>query len=327
MVKVRGLVLGTAFLAACVVGSPAAHAAVVCQWETTDLPVPAGVTFNDVLAASDSGEWALGQGYDAEFRNGVFAWRNGVPVGEFLRQEAAHADINDSGVLMSNDFGRAYRITGGLRENLQPAPGTTEPWAQDMNNAGDVAGLSGRMSMYGPLLVWPAGSTTPRELPNTRNGLVRFVKGIDDAGNVVAVEFGPVNQHFSHVWDRDGNQTRLETLPGDYSADVEVINDGRIFGKSVPRDWQQPSTVVEWGLDGKIVRTFPEFYNPLDANAAGHVLGQRSGEGVRNGVWRGPGQLDTPPGLWASDLADNGDVYGTESDENFKSRPRHARCG
>lgn len=325
--KVRGLVLSTAFLAACVVGSPAAHAAVACQWVTTDLAVPAGITFNNVLAASDSGEWVLAEGDDAEFRNGVFAWRDGVPVGEFVRQEAGHADINDSGVLMSNNFDAAYRITNGVRERLEPAPGTAQPWAQDINNAGDVAGLSGRMGLYGPLLVWPAGSTTPRTLPNTSNGLVRFVKGIDDAGNVVAVEYGPLNQRFSHVWDRDGNQTRLETLPGDYSAEVEVIRDGRIFGKSEHQDWNQPKTVVEWGLDGKIVRTFPEFYNPLDANAAGHVLGQVEGEGARNAVWRAPGELDTPPGLWASDLADNGDVYGVEYDGSFYGKPRHARCG
>ncbi|WP_143086803.1 hypothetical protein [Lentzea flaviverrucosa] len=317
--------MSAAFLAACVVGSPTAYAAAACEWVTTDLPVPAGVTFNDVHAGSDNGEWVLGQGYDAAYVAGTFVWHNGVPTGEFIPQ-ARVGDVNNYGVLMSNANDAAYRIKDGVRERLEPAPeSSSRSWGEHINNAGDVAGLSGYMSMYGPVLVWPAGSTTPRELPNTRNGLVRIVKGIDDAGNVVALEMGPVNQHFSHVWDRDGRQTRLETLPGDYSADVEFIRDGRIFGKSVPQDWQQPSTVVEWGMDGKVVRTFPEIYNPLDVDASGHVLGQVSNS--RNAVWRGPGQLDTPPGLQGVLMAENGDVYGTESDENFKSRPRHARCG
>jgi len=329
MVKFRGLVLSTAFLAACVVGSPVAHAAATCEWVTTDLPLPAGSTFYEVYAASDNGEWVLGAGAAASLGSGTFFWHNGAQDSGFIPDAGGSSDVNNSGVMMINADDSSYRVANGVRERLEPAPNTTtRSWGQHINNAGDVAGLSGSMAFYGPLLVWPAGSSTPRELPNTSNGLVRFVKGIDDDGNVVAREHGPLNQRISHVWDRDGNQTRLDTLPGDYSAEVAFIRNGRIFGMSVPQDWQGPSTVVEWGLDGKIVRTFPEFLGPVDANASGHLLGYvpSSGTQAEYAVWRGPGELDTPLGLSGQRLADNGDVLGTKYDEN-SSTPRHARCG
>lgn len=323
MVKVRGLVLSTAFLAACVVGSPAAHAAAACEWVTTPLPVPAGVVFHGVYAASDSGEWVLGQGENASYEKGTFVWRNGMPTGEFIPQLGTVGDVNDSGVLVSNVGDAGYRIGNGVRERLEPAPGTSWSWGEHINNGGDVAGMSG---LRGPLLVWPAGSTTPRELPNTRNGPDRVVKGIDDDGNVVAVEYGPPGKWSSHVWDRDGNRTALEPLAADHRAEVEFIRNGRIFGRSAPHDGQRPGTVVEWGLDGEIVRTFPEFSRPVDANASGHVLGQVSVEGEHNAVWREPGQLDTPPGVHGLVLADSGDVYGNARKDN-ELQPRHARCG
>ncbi|WP_394616399.1 hypothetical protein JNUCC0626_43175 [Lentzea sp. JNUCC 0626] len=321
--------MSTAFLAACVVGSPAAHAAAACEWVTSDLPLPAGSNFYGVYAASDNGEWVLGDGWNTSLGSGTFFWHNGAQANGFIRDAGPSSDVNNSGVMMINGDDAAYRVANGVRERLEPHPGSSyRSWGQRINNEGDVAGLSGYMSLHGPLLVWPAGSSTPRELPNTRNGLVRFVKGIDDDGNVVAMENGPLSQRFSHVWDRDGNQTRLETLPGDYSAEVESIRNGRIFGRSVPQDWQQPSTVVEWGLDGKIVRTLPGLYNVEDSNASGHVLAQvpSSGSQAEYAVWRGPGELDTPPGLTGQRLADNGDVTGTLYDEN-SSTPRYARCG
>jgi uncharacterized membrane protein len=323
--KVKGLMVGTAFLAACVVVSPTAHAAASCEWVTTDLPVPAGATFDNVFAASDSGEWVLGDGTNATFERGTFVWHNGVPTEEFHPEIGSTADVNNSGVLMLNGDNTAHRVKDGVRERLEPAAGKTTAWGENINNNGDVVGVSGHMSLYGPLVVWPAGSATPRELPGTRDGFVRFAKGMDDDGNVIGQEFVTENQRISRDWDRYGAMTRLGTLPGHYSAHAEVIRSGRIFGRSEPQDWQQPGAVVEWGLDGKIVRTFPEFHNVLDANTSGHVLGMMPAGG-RNAVWRAPGQLDIAFDLWANVLADNGDVYGTEYDENHVGRPRHARC-
>ena len=318
-------VVGAAVLAACVVVSPTAHAAASCNWVTTDLPVPAGKTFYNLIAGSDDGEWVLADVYDASLGNGVLVWRDGVPQEQFFPESTRVVEVNNSGVLLANGDG-AHRIKDGVRERLEPATGKTEASGDSINNAGDVAGLSGSYGMYGPIVVWPAGETTPRELPGTRNGLVRFVKGIDDHGNVIAKETGPESQAISRVWDRNGVMTRLETLPGDYSAYAEVIRNGRIFGRSEPRDWSaQPSTVVEWGLDGKIVRTFQEFSHMHDANAAGAVLVQTA-EGYR-AVSRAPGELDTPPDLDAVLLADNGDVHGIKYEGNNRSRPRYSSCG
>ena len=322
--KFSGTILSAAFLAACVVGAPTAHAAVSCNWVTTDLPLAPGVRYSGLQTGSDNGEWLLADGWHPWLKDGSFTWHNGALEGPFRSGGSRLRDVNNSGVLLGNDDTSPYRIEHGVVTRLEPVPGEPRPWAEQINNLGDVTGIAGHMGLYGPVVVWPAGSTTPRELPGTRNGLVRFVRGIDDGGNVIALEYGPEGQVISRVWNRDGVMTVLETLPEHYSAYVEFIRDGRIFGTSEPRGGTRAA--VEWGLDGKIVRTYPELYQPLDVNASGHVLGATLASGP-NLVWRAPGQVDALPAVYGTVLADNGDVYGTEYDANNVGRPRQVRCG
>ncbi|MDX8034412.1 hypothetical protein SK803_29700 [Lentzea sp. BCCO 10_0856] len=325
--RCRALAVSTAFLAACVMGSPTAHAA-ACNWVTTDLPVGPGVTSAGVIGGSDNGDWVVSYGFHPWLKSGTFTWYKGQLRGSFRSsQETGVADVNNSGVLMGNGGpGGTVRITNGVTERMQPAAGSTETWGESINNRGDVVGLSSETSLYGPVVVWPVGSTTPRELPDTRNGLVRFVAGIDDDGNVAARETGAENRTISRVWNSAGVMTELEPLPGHYSTYAEVIRNGRIFGQSQPSG-SHIGVVVEWGLDGKIVRSFPEYYSALDANASGHVLGARQGQDVRNGVSRVPGEIDTPTGIWGTLLADNGDVYGSVPDSAHTGHPAVSRCG
>ncbi|MFI6101610.1 hypothetical protein ACIA8G_39200 [Lentzea sp. NPDC051213] len=319
--------LGMAAALAVALAAPgAAQAQAACTWVTTDLPLADGFSGIRVSGSSDNGEWVLGEGYHSQHQNATVVWRDGVVHG--VHPESAKVfDVNNSGTVVGMSDSLPFRIENGVREQLEPATGKTQAIASHINNSGAAAGQSGPYSLYGPLLVWEPGSTTPRELPGTRNGLVRFVKGFDDQGNVVAQEVGPLSRRISHVWDRNGNQTRLEPLPGDYSAYVESISGGRIFGTSVHAEPLEGRTVVEWGLDGKIVRTIPELADVYDSNAAGEVLGQAAGDGV--GLWRSPGEyVPVTADLWPDAVDESGAVYGYGyRPGNDNQVPRYARCG
>ncbi|GLY49415.1 hypothetical protein [Lentzea sp. NBRC 102530] len=317
-------------LAVAMVAPAAAQAEAACAWGIEELPLPSRneFYFYDVKGGSDNGEWVLGDGYDLATGGGItiLAWRDGVLQPERYGGYTV-SDVNNSGVMAGGERGDAYRVVNGVREALGKVRGVGAAAAQHINNAGDVLGISGpTFSDRGPLVVWPAGSTTPTMLPGTDDGVVRVPAGIDDGGNVIAQEERPDGQTWGRVWDRAGRATRLDTLPAHDSAVPQIISNGRIFGWSSSRF--DGRNVVQWGLDGKIVRVLTELDFARDANASGRVLGRtwiRQDVGVVNA----PGEVELLPRLsYGVVLADNGDVYGTyDGPGSNNATPLHARCG
>ncbi|GHH51449.1 hypothetical protein [Lentzea cavernae] len=316
--------MSTAFLAACVVGSPAAHAAAACERVVEELPVPAQLySFYDVLGGSDNGEWVLGRGYHWPKGVVTFAWHKGVPQADFYASGVVE-DVNNSGVLVGQAQGAARRVVNGVPEALADAPGSAASRAQHVNNPGDVLGMSGSSGDRGQLVVWPGGSTWPRVLPGTNDGVARVPVGITDDGTAVARVTSPGGTVQGHAWDRTGNRVALEALPGHDSVSPEFVAAGRIFGSSSQGSGARKP--VEWGLDGKVVRTLPELDYVNDANASGQVLGKTWIE-QHVGVVRAPGQVEVLPGFTIGMvLADNGDVYGAHYGTD-RHTPLHARCG
>jgi hypothetical protein len=289
---------GAAVLAVSALVAPTtAHAEAGCEWITTDLPVPAG--YNGYSLVGDGTEWIATGGW----ARSATVWHQDVPATREFAEQRIPTGVNGSGVLVTANESNAWRGA----EALAPLPGKTKAWARSINAGGEVLGLSGTA-----VVVWPAGSTTPRLLEGTDNGLWWIEKGLDDAGNAIGYAVGPVSQDLGHVWDRQGTRTSLQVLPGHYEAQPEVIHDGRVFGFSMPKDAYDARVWVEWNLQGEIVRTMPG--EVLGVNDAGDVLVNRATDG-QTGVQRVDGRFDPlPADVSASVLTENGDVYGTIGD-------------
>lgn len=305
-----------AALAFAVVVPGTAQAEAACTWVMSDLPLPAGNDGVYGLETSADGVWAVDKGWG---RTAV-VWQGAQARLVKFREDTIVWDVSGTGTLAGNTMTQSFRQTAaGVREVLQPLPGSTgRTWITAINTAGEVAGTSD-----GKLVVWPADSSTPRALPDPDNRRGWTVRGIDEEGRVVAHTIIGGGDYVGYVWDRDGNRARLETLPGDNSVEPVAVRGGRVVGSSGP-DSNVLGTVVEWGPDGKIVRTLPSMnHYAFDINARGDVVGVADGKIV---VVRPTGETEPLEDGNDLNMADNGDVLGIFGDANGNSIPRRATC-
>lgn len=157
-------------------------------------------------------------------------------------------------------------------------------------------GLSG-----GAVVVWPAGSDTPRVLPGTDDGRAWSVAGIDSAGRVAAWDGAGAG----YVWDRDGAGVALQPLPGHSSVRPRAIRNGWIVGESSDG---VNTVIVTWDLNGAITRTLTGLESAVDINASGDVLG-RDGSAVV--VWHSPNHVEqVSTTITPVALSDSGVVHG-----------------
>jgi hypothetical protein len=290
----------------------AAQAEAACAWVFTDLPVPAGSDGVYGIAASADGGWAAEKGWG---RSAV-VWQGAEARLVKFREDTIVWDVSGTGTLAGNTKTGSFRQSAaGVREVLQPLAGSTgRTWVTAINNAGEVAGTSG-----GKLVVWPADSTEPRVLPDPDNRSGWTVRGIDEEGRVVAHTIIGGGDYAGYLWDRDGNRAQLETLPGNNSVEPVAVRAGRVVGSSGP-DSNVLGTVVEWGPDGKIVRTLPSMnHYAFDINARGDVVGVADGAAV---VVRPTGEIESLENGNDLKMTDSGDVLGIFG--NYV--PRRATC-
>ncbi|NKE61241.1 hypothetical protein FXN61_32500 [Lentzea sp. PSKA42] len=147
------------------VAPTAAQAETGCQWIRTNLPVPAGQS--SVGPLSGDGDWLT----STTWGESVVVWHHEVPATVEFPEERVVRDITQDGVLLSAGEDGLWRG----EEQLEELPGRSST-VHSINADGEVAGTSG-----GALSVWPAGSTSPRLLEGTDDGLTWWTKGIDDA--------------------------------------------------------------------------------------------------------------------------------------------------
>jgi probable HAF family extracellular repeat protein len=146
------------------------------------------------------------------------------------------AGINDAGDLVgtltdATTFRtHAFVHRGGVYTRLTPLPGPYGTDAIDINNRGDVLGTSNG----GNCVVWPAGSTTPVQLPMAGR-YVHRVRRINDNGDVIgAVSGAPGTGVFysAALW-RNGQFIDLGAWPGGIESYAYGINSqGTIVGVS-----------------------------------------------------------------------------------------------
>lgn len=313
-------VLASAVALALTMAAPVvAQAESACTWTTTDLPVPAGSYVYGVDSASSDGEWAA----TGSWGHSTVVWHGNEARLVRFTESTIVKGVSAAGTLAANTDTEAFRRSAsGVRERLLPLPGTTgRTWADSINSSGEVAGKSG-----GYLVVWPADSATPRRLPDPDNRRGWVVRDIDDEGRVIARTVIGGGDYVGYLWDRDGNRVQLEMLPGDRSVDPVAVRGGRVVGSSGPNS-NVLGTVVEWGADGRIVRSLPSVsWYAMDINARGDVLGVTGDRPVV--IVRPTGETEAVDGLaWGQQIADDGEVLGVLSDPNGGVvTPRRATC-
>ncbi|MGI5505571.1 hypothetical protein [Lentzea sp. CA-135723] len=281
------LAAGVAVLMSSALVAPvAAQADTGCEWIRTDVTFPAGVRPGGLLIGE--GDWMTSTNWSAT----AVVWHQEVPATVVFPEVRGVYDITGDGVLLSSGESGLWR--GG--EKLEPLPGGPRPAARAMNAGGDVVGRSGDA-----LVVWPAGSTSPRVLEGTDDGRKWWATGIDDAGNVIGQVDG--EQDSGYVWGPQGGRTELQPLEGHDEASPSLVHDGRVYGTSVLSGSQ---VAVEWDLNGEIVRTLPGGGAAVAANDAGDLL--MRGESL---VLRGNGRVDPlPSDVFPDVLTESGDVFG-----------------
>ncbi|MER5869325.1 hypothetical protein [Streptomyces sp. NPDC002044] len=262
----------------------------------SDLPVPSGYTTAEARGHAGTGK-VVGTAWKADHREGV-VWTEGVPA--VLPQPRSTpgsnypSEVNPSGVIAGYWVGNdgttsAWRYQSG-RYQFLPGIGTQVSVPTSINGRGDVVGFSRDFT---------GGARTDAVMWRTdRPGSVTgfgegYSAGIDDSRRVVLSTGVMV----------DGDGREIARLQGGQPL---AYQGGRIVGYTGS---SAPHNVVEWGLDGAIVRQIPNGV-PSEVNSSGAVVGTRTG-GIKT-VWRDGGTQDlnspVPTGLNLLGITEDGAV-------------------
>ncbi|WP_327418308.1 hypothetical protein [Streptomyces sp. NBC_01233] len=260
------------------------------------LTVPSGYSTAEARGHAGTGK-VVGTAWKADHREGVL-WSDGIPT--VLPQPRSTPGsnypraINTSGVIAGYWVGNdgttsAWRYQNG-RYQFLPGIGTQTSVPTAINDNGDIAGFS-RYFMGGAktyAVMWRTDH--PDTLVDFGEG---YSEGIDNSRRVVLSTGAMVDGEGREVMRLQGGQ------PLDYRG-------GRIVGYAGS---SSPYTIVEWGLDGKIVRQLPGGV-PSEVNSSGIIVGTRTG-GSKS-VWRDGGTEDltgpVPTGLNMLGITDDGAV-------------------
>lgn len=267
-----------------------------CTWRMSDLPVPSGYTTAEARGHAGTGR-VVGTAWKTDHREGV-VWTDGIPV--VLPQPRSTPGsnypraINSSGVIAGYWIGNdgttsAWRYQNG-RYQFLPGIGTQVSVPTSINGKGDIAGFSryfmGGAKVYA--VMWR--TDRPENVLDFGEG---YSEGIDDSRRVVLSTGVMVDGEGREVMRLNGGQ------PLAYQG-------GRIVGYAGSSD---PYSVVEWGLDGAVVRQIPNGI-PSEVNSSGAIVGTRTG-GIKT-VWRDGGTQDlsspVPAGLNLLGITEDGAV-------------------
>ncbi len=206
-------------------------------------------------------------------------------------------------------------VSGAVIE-LSPITGETYAAASDLNDNGDVAGVSSNNTGADfAAVVWAGGATTPTMLNNAMGGADSAAHSIDNNGRIVGEADDAGNAARAAIWTNSASPSVMltDTLTSTSSSANYIEDSGFIAGEAV--DASGAKHAVVWIVDaagtqiGFVDLGIADTLGGTDAiassvNASGRVVGEyEDNTGVAHAVeWQidGAGALVSGP----TDLAD-----------------------
>jgi len=296
---------------------------------TTELSVAeSGLNYIQTVDLNRRGQ-VLGWGYlDVGVK--VFLWdkKHGYKFIDALAHEleipVKAAALNDRGQIVSTQpiepagaFLRAVIWEQGKNlKFLEPAPGDENSVAADINNHGEVAGISGPYPNESPMgehsVIWDRHGrvTVIPEFPDSTSGRPY---AMNDAGRVVGVNNTPGGGR-GYIWDRksglraiDGLTSGGVGLPSSINDHGEVVGSGNFYNYgSHAIFWSEQTGTVDLGdLPGSIESSYAS-----DINNNRQIVGYATGEGGSAAViWDSQRQIHNLNELLVRDKPDDQYLY------------------
>ena len=194
---------------------------------------------SSAFAISDAG-WVVGDSQtNRQTFRGAFAWQDGAMReidydGAALNDAHAYG-INDIHEVVGDDRGRAFLAHDGIGRDLGVLPGRATSSARDVNNKGQVVGLSADAAGSSHAFLWDLGRI--RDLGTLAGDVASEALALNDASDVVGRSGAQDLSRTRAVLWRDGTPMDLTTLVGapDWIlTSAAAINDvGQIAGAGV----------------------------------------------------------------------------------------------
>jgi probable HAF family extracellular repeat protein len=299
----------------------------ITRYCATVLGVDSGLDYVQIVDLNRRGQ-ALGWGYLGEGVE-VFLWdrKRGYKFIDELAHELeiparAAAGFNDRGQIVGTRsigpdgaFLRAviWKRGKGLRF-LEPAPGDESSVAVDINNRGEVVGISGpypdATAVGERSVIWDRHSrvTVIPEFPDSTGGQPY---AMNDAGQVIGANNTP-DEVRGYIWDRETGLRAIEGVMGDGSSVPSAINDhGEVVGTSSFYNgyygqhaifWSEETGTVDLGdLPGGV-----ELSHAYGINNHRQIVGNGTGQGDGEAViWDSEGQIHNLNELLVRDEPDD----------------------
>jgi probable HAF family extracellular repeat protein len=284
----------------------------ITRYCTSELGADSGLDYIQIVELNRRGQ-TLGWGYLGEGVE-VFLWdrKHGYKFIDELAHEQeiparAAAGFNDRGQIVGTQsiepdgaFVRAviWKRGKGLRF-LEPAPGDESSVAVDINNRGEVVGISGPYPDFSAVgersVIWDRHSrvTVIPHFPDSTNGRPY---AMNDAGQVIGANDTPSGVR-GYIWDRKSGLRAIEGLMDDSSSPSGINDHGDVVGTSSFYNgnygqhaifWSEETGTVDLGdLPGGI-----ENSHASDINNHRQIVGYATGLGSTAAViWDSEGQI------------------------------------
>lgn len=299
----------------------------ITRYCIAELGADSGLDHPHIVELNRRGQ-ALGSGYLGEGVE-VFLWgrkRGYEFIGELAHEQEipvlAAAGFNDRGQIVGTQpiepdgaFLRAviWKRGKGLRF-LEPAPGDENSIAVDVNNRGEVVGISGPYPSESTVgessVIWDRRSRMT-VIPQFPGGIGSRPIAINNAGQVIGAAHTP-EEGYSYIWDRERGLRAIEGLGSNRSISPSAINDhGEVVGASSFYNgsygshaifWSEETGTVDIGdLPGGIENSFASDINN-HRQIVGYATGQSGGEAV---IWDSEGQIHNLNELLVRDEPDD----------------------
>lgn len=299
----------------------------ITRYCIADLGADSGLDYVQIVDLNRRGQ-ALGWGYLGEGVE-VFLWdrKHGYRFIDELAHEQeipvrAAADFNDRGAIIGTQsiepdgaFLRAviWKQSKGL-QFLNPAPGDENSVAVDINNRGEVVGISGPYPSESTLgersVIWDRHShvTVIPHFPDSTGGRPY---AMNDAGQVIGATDTPDGVR-SYIWDRERGLHAIPGFNNQGSASPSALNDhGDVVGTSGFYNgnygqhaffWSEATGTVDLGdLPGGI-----ENSHAYDINNHRQIVGGATGQGDGVAViWDSEGRIHNLNELLVRDEPDD----------------------
>jgi probable HAF family extracellular repeat protein len=211
-------------------------------------------------------------------------------------------DINNRGQALLNIEGQAvvWQVGGGITP-LGTLGGDRSD-GNDINEAGEVAGMSTTPSGEYHAFVWRDGRMTDL---GTLGGDSSVGRAINEAGQVVGGATTPDGRSHPVLWGRDGRPAALGSLGGDWGLAMGLNERGQVVGESRTASGHQHAFLWQRGRMtdlSALVSPESEIGSAGDINERGQIAGMTTvpdpsaeDQPAVGVVWTAPGRLAGQP--------------------------------